>query len=237
MNVRLFSFKRNSFSFRMSDQWVIFPLEPTFAEGKHAHFDSTKACYIKAFIYRACTRLQQKKKKNYIFNQFNWYWQLLLHDLPFSLNVAFDGPSRGLCLHRHVRPIVKPKARTLSVRWYNMVPLNRAANTRRFLLRLRLFAVRAARENAGVWSARARLRKQQRGAYRQVQMGGKGGEMRKRSDRKAVGRSCRISIRCHVSQYQQKKKARRRFGSVGALPNERNSTSDGRASMLSHRPS
>lgn len=76
----------------------------------------------------------------------------------------------------------------------NMVPLNCAANTRRLLLRLRLST---AWESVGGW---VRLRKRQRSAYRQT-VGA-----RKSVSRKAIGHPCRVSIGCHVSQYQQKKK-------------------------------
>lgn len=73
-----------------------------------------------------------------------------------------------------------------------MVPLNCAANTRRLLLRLRLST---AGESAG-----GRLQERQRGAYRQ------NAGVRKSVSQKAIGRPCRVSIGCHISQYQQKKK-------------------------------
>lgn len=98
-----------------------------------------------------------------------------------------------LYLHRAPNRFTKgenPLCRTI---WY----LTRAANTRRLSLRLRLSA---AWESA---DERARDRESDNeGAY------GRAVGARKIVGRKATGRPCRVTIGCHVSQYQRKKKTR-----------------------------
>lgn len=176
---------------------------------------------LRKFIYHAFM-----KKKNYIFNQFNWYWQLLLYDLPFSLNVAFDGPSRD-CVY--IDTCVQSLNRRRGPSLYdNMVPLNRAANTQRFLLLLRLSVVRAARENAGVWTRACDCE-----SNNEAHTDRSGNEEEKWSK----GRGSFMSHFYRVSRFAVSTEKSAACSRVGALPNERNSTSDDRASMLSHRPS